>query len=127
MTGGRQFSMTTSAVAGQRVEHLTPGVGLQIEGEAAFVAVKILEVGPVAGAGQFVVATVGGCGRWLDANDVGAPIGELTNGRRSGTSNRQIEHPHIAERQRRRLALNVGRGHTDQSGRTMVKTLSTTV
>jgi hypothetical protein len=69
--------------------------GLQVELHHAFVAVQVLEIRPVAVAAEFFSA---GIGRF-DADDVGAPIGQVTNCCRPGPREGQIEDDNARERQ----------------------------
>jgi hypothetical protein len=53
--------------------------------------VQVLEVGAVAPAAGGVDELSG----WFDLNDLSAPIGQLTNRRRSGAMRGQIDNPKI--------------------------------
>src|SRR5215472_5914381 len=70
---------------------------LQVQGQAALVAMQVLEIEAIAaGAGDIASRLT----RWLDLDHIGAPIGELTNRRRTGTGMTQIEDGKAGERQR---------------------------
>ena len=72
----------------------TPVGVLEVEGEAALVAVQVLEVGPVPRPAQPAVALGG-----FDLDHLGAPVGELAHRRGSGAHARQIEDLEAGERQ----------------------------
>src|SRR5262249_48122655 len=69
----------------------------QVEGEAAFVAVLVLEIGFVA-AGKIL-----GISRALDPDDVGAPVGELAHADGPGARVGQVEHHEVGKRLRGRV------------------------
>jgi hypothetical protein len=77
---------------------------LQVERDAALVAMQVLEIGPVARAPQgFADIQVLG---QLDLDDIGAPIGQLANGRGTGADTRQVE-----DSEARKGAGSVRNGH----------------
>ena len=96
LTVDLKFSTTTSAVFASSKKILRPSLRLQVEREAALVAVQVLEVGSVAPAAGRVDA--GAAGR-LDLDHVGAPVGELAHRRRSGAVRGEVEHFETVERQ----------------------------
>ena len=73
----------------QPLEHREPLRRFQIERHAAFVALKILEVGAFARTAR--TFAFGEMRRRLDLDDVGAPIGELAHASRARAHARQIE------------------------------------
>ena len=75
-----------------------PGLVLEVDGDAALVAVQILEIAAVAGAANRVAALQPL--RRFDLDDIGAPIGELARAGRPRTHPRQIEHGEMIERGR---------------------------
>ena len=85
----------------EALEHGAPFGRLQVQGEAALVAMQILEVDPVPRAAGRIRALERR--RRLDLEDVRAPIGELPNGRRAGADPRQIEHEKARQSPRCRL------------------------
>jgi hypothetical protein len=68
---------------------------LEIERDRALVAVQVLKVRPVARPAHIHVA---GTRRHLDLDAVGAPVGEIAHGGRSGAHPRQIEHGKAGKR-----------------------------
>jgi hypothetical protein len=62
---------------------------LQIERHAAFVALKILEVGAFARPARALA--LGQVGRRLDLDDIGAPVAQLAHASRAGSDPGQIE------------------------------------
>ena len=86
----------------EALEHGAPFGRLQVERQAALVAMQVLEIrrrarGPP---GESVALERR---RRLDLDDVGAPIGELPHGRRAGADPRQIEHEKARQGPRCRL------------------------
>ena len=72
-------------------------LGLQIEGQAALVAMQVLEIEPVAPRAGDIAPRLA---RRLDLDDIGAPIGELADRGRPGAGMTQIENGKTGERQR---------------------------
>ena len=68
---------------------------LQVERDRAFVAVEVLEIEAVATAGD-VLAFTGG---WFDADDVGAPVGEVAHRGGSGAGKGEVKDCQAVERQ----------------------------
>jgi hypothetical protein len=62
---------------------------LEIERDAAFVAVQVEEIGTVPRTAHGVQLPTRG---HLDLDDVGAPVGEVARGRRPGARARQVDH-----------------------------------
>ena len=62
---------------------------LQVERDAALVAVQVLEVGALARAARSLAAAL--VRRHLDLDDVGAPVGELAHAGRAGAHAGQVE------------------------------------
>ena len=71
---------------------------LQIERQAALVAMKVLEVEAVALAAELLLAIAE---HGLDLDDIGAPIGEMAHAGRAGTGARQVDHLETGEGQTR--------------------------
>ena len=64
-------------------------LGLEVEAQAAFVAMQVLEIEAV----PFPPHSVDVAVAWrLDLDHVGAPVGELAYGSRAGTVGGEIEH-----------------------------------
>src|SRR5207253_2433646 len=82
---------------GQFEENSLALLGLQVEGQAALVAMQVLEIEPVAPRAGHVAS---GLARLLDLDHVGAPIGELPNRSRPGAGMTQIENGEAGKRQR---------------------------
>ena len=75
-------------------------LALEVERHRLLVAMQVLEVEAMASAAHGVVlAAIGRRGRWLDLDDVGAPVGELAHGRRAGAVRGEIEDGEVGERQ----------------------------
>ncbi len=72
-------------------------LGLQVERQAALVAVQVLEIKPVAPRAGDIAS---GLARLLDLDHIGAPIGELADRSRPGPGMTQIENGVAGERQR---------------------------
>ena len=83
-------------------EQLPPARLLQIQREAALVAVQVLEVEAVAVAAQRLLA---GRRRALDLDHVRAPVGELAHGGGSGARTAQIQDLDSGERHARSPAV----------------------
>ena len=112
---GRSPVLDDDVSGGQQlVEQRPSGFGLEIEGEAALVAMQVLKVGTVAGSAQFVVAALG---RRLDADHIGAPIRKLADRGRTGARHRQIEHTDVIQRQHARQRSAVARPSPSPSHR----------
>jgi hypothetical protein len=92
-------------VADQPAKNFDPLRRFEIEGQAALVAVQVLEIRPVARPAHRLART--GFGRCLDLDHPGAPIGKLTHRGRTGAHPRQVEHREAGERHRWRI------GHGD--------------
>ena len=75
---------------GQGTEDLPPAVVMQIEGQAALVALQVLKVGAGAARAQCSVGIERG--RRLDLDHVGAPVRELAYRRRPRPDPGQVEH-----------------------------------
>ncbi len=72
---------------------------LEVDGDAALVAVKVLEIGIVA-RGEIGLVAVGGIAlAHLDLDHVGAPVGELARAGRPGARPRQVDHLEAGQRQ----------------------------
>src|SRR6266478_9831712 len=71
-------------------------LGLQVERQAALVAVQVLEIEPLASRTGHITPRLA---RRLDLDDVGAPIGELANRSRPGAGMTQIENGVTGQRQ----------------------------
>ena len=78
----------------QSFQHLDAARMLQIQGERALVAMQVLEVRAPAGP-ESVFGSVR-C-RHLNLDDVGAPVGELLDARRTGTDTGQIDHTQVRQ------------------------------
>ena len=91
---------------GEPHEDLAALVGLQVQRDGALVAMQVLEVRAVAAADHF--AGFAGFRRRLDADHVGAPVGQRAHAGRTGARQRQIEHLEARQRQPRRLVLRRG-------------------
>src|SRR4051794_16451694 len=76
-------------------EDFLPLRALQIERQRPLVAVQILEIGTVAAA----AGRIGMLAGRLDLDDIGAPIGKLSDGGRPRPMRGQIDHPVAVERQ----------------------------
>src|SRR5438067_12993650 len=68
---------------------------LEIERDAALVAVQVDEVEPVARSAEPFVRT-----RRLHANDVRAPVGKVAHARRPGAREREVEDAEACQRER---------------------------
>ena len=66
---------------------------LQIEPNGALVAVQVLKVEAMPHADS----VLGLCPGWLDADDVGAPVGQMSNAGGPSASEREIENSNIGE------------------------------
>ncbi len=86
----------TSAFSANLEEDRLPLLGLQIERQAALVAVQVLEIEPVAPRAGDIAPRLA---RLLDLDHIGPPIGELADRRRSGAGMTQIENGKSGQRQ----------------------------
>ena len=80
-----------------RQENLAALVGLEIERHRPLVAVKVLEVEAVAGAGHHRARIP--ARRRLDLDHIGPPVGKLAHGRRPRPGAGKVEDPDMGERQ----------------------------
>ena len=80
----------------QLKEDREPVLGLQVERQAALVAMEILEIEPVAARPGHIAAVVAAP---LDLDDIGAPIGELAHRGRPGAGMGQVENGVFRQRQ----------------------------
>ncbi len=81
-------------------QDLAPGLRLEVEGQAALVAVQVLEVGAGARAAQRMAVRP-----WvghLDLDHVGAPVGQLAHAGGAGAHPGEVEHGEARERRARR-------------------------
>jgi hypothetical protein len=76
-------------------ENLQPFLRLQVEREALLVAMQVLEIRAVAPPARGIDARPGS----FDLDHVGAPIGKLTHGRRTGPMGGQVDHGEIGQGQ----------------------------
>ena len=83
----------------QLAEDLDPLGCLEIQRQAALVAVQVLKIGTVTRTAE----TFAGPGRRLDLDHLGAPIGELAHRRRTGADAGQVEDLEPGKRQRGRI------------------------
>ena len=83
-------------ILGQIHEDRETLCGLQIEGQAALVAMQVLEIEPVAARAGHVPAIIAAA---LDLDDVGAPISELAHRGRPGTGMSEVENGKFRQRQ----------------------------
>ena len=81
---------------GQLHEDREPVLGLQVEGQAALVAMEILEIEPFAPRAGHVAAVIAAL---LDLDDIGAPIGELADRSRPGAGMSEVEDGKAGQRQ----------------------------
>ena len=81
----------------QPQEDASPGLGLQVQDDAALVAVQVLEVGAEALAAHRATRVAGS----LDLDHSGAPVGELAHGRRPRADTGQVEDADVFEGQLR--------------------------
>ena len=79
LDGGAEVLHHHVAARHQPVEHGAAARALQVDAEAALVAVQVLLVGTVTAAERAALAAFR---RLLDADDVGAPVGQQAHGRR---------------------------------------------
>ena len=80
-------------------QHFGAGRRLQIEAQAALVAMQVLLVGAVAAPGDAADLAVG---RRVDADHVGAPVGQQAHGGGPGAGDREVEHGVARQGQRGR-------------------------
>ena len=81
---------------------------LQVDRDAALVAVEVLEIGIVARGEIGLGAGVGIALAHLDLDDAGAPIGELARAGGAGARPRQVEDGEALQRARGRCVAHVG-------------------
>lgn len=82
----------------QPLEHREALGVLQVQGHRPLVAVQVLEIGALAGAARLLTAGVVGQG--IDLDDIGAPVGQLTDGRRSRANAGQVKHSEAGQGRR---------------------------
>ena len=97
------FSTTASAVSTSLKNVVAVRVGLEVEHDAALVAIDAREVAAVVASFSIrretaPVAAAHVAGRRLDLDDVGAEVGQQHRAVRTGERLREIEHANVGER-----------------------------